>query len=66
MKHEEARNYACPQTLAGGTPAPCIGMKCAAWRWAEPKWGSADQRRGYCGMAGEQKFPLNPENEHQG
>ena len=66
MKSEEAKRYTCPQTLAGGKPSPCIGGDCAAWRWAEPKWGPAHNRRGYCGLAGEAKFPLNPENEQQG
>lgn len=65
MKSEEAHQYACPQSLVGGKKTSCMGKDCAAWRWAEPKWGSADQRRGYCGLAGDQKFPLNPENEHQ-
>lgn len=65
MKNEEAGKYICPQSI-GATNTPCMGMSCAAWRWAEPKWGAAAQRRGYCGLAGEQKFPLNPENEHQG
>ena len=65
MKNAEAKNFTCPQTLTSGKPCPCIGCSCAAWRWAEPKWGPADNRRGYCGLAGEQKFPLNPDNEQQ-
>ena len=65
MKSGEAKNYTCPQTLTGGSRTSCLGQNCAAWRWAEPKWGPAEQRRGYCGLAGEQKFPLNPENEQQ-
>lgn len=65
MKQGESQNFTCPQTLPGGKPSSCIGKACAAWRWAEPKWGSIDQRRGYCGLAGEQKFPLNPDNEQQ-
>lgn len=66
MKHQEAPKYICPQSMLHETPKPCIGGACAAWRWAEPKWGATDARRGYCGLAGEQKFPLNPENEQQG
>lgn len=62
MKNAEAKNYLCPKSFAG-TAVPCVGMKCAAWRWAEPKWGDIEQRRGYCGLAGEAKFPLNPEHE---
>lgn len=65
MKHAEAKDYTCPRTL-NATPKPCMGKTCAAWRWAEPKWGNVDQRRGYCGLAGEQKYPLNPDNEQQG
>ena len=66
MKSQEAKLYICPQTLAGGNPSSCIGRNCAAWRWAEPKWGSVDTRRGFCGLAGDAKFPLNPDNEQQG
>lgn len=65
MKSGDAKKYTCPQTLGGGKPSPCLGKDCAAWRWAEPKWGSPEGRRGYCGMAGEQKFPLDPDNEQQ-
>ncbi len=66
MKHEESGGYTCPQSLGGGKPVPCIGKACAAWRWAEPKWGPPEKRRGYCGLGGEQKYPLNPENEQVG
>lgn len=65
MKHAEAANYICPQSLVNGGNAACQGKNCAAWRWAEPKWGAVEQRRGYCGLAGEQKYPLNPDNEQQ-
>lgn len=63
MKHSEANKHLCPQSMCTGNPQPCKGMDCAAWRWAEPKWGSPGQRRGYCGLAGESKYPLNPDNE---
>ncbi len=63
MKHGEAQNYICPQSMGREREQPCKGADCAAWRWAEPKWGSREQRRGYCGLAGDLKFPLNPEHE---
>lgn len=63
MKAEESKNYYCPQSLANGGKERCHGMECAAWRWSEPKWGSSAQRKGYCGLAGETKYPLNPEHE---
>ena len=66
MKSQESRSYICPQSIANGKAETCKGKDCAAWRWAEPKWGSVDQRRGFCGLAGEPKFPLNPENELPG
>jgi hypothetical protein len=66
MKSQEAQKYLCPQAMAGGRDEACKGKDCAAWRWAEPKWGSVDQRRGFCGLAGDAKFPLNPDNEHPG
>ena len=65
MKHQEAAKFTCPQSLVAGKPSPCLGGNCAAWRWAEPKWGAVEQRRGYCGLAGEIKYPLNPANEQQ-
>lgn len=63
MKQDEAKNYSCPQALASGRDESCRGMRCAAWRWAEPKWGPPEQRRGYCGLAGEPKYPVNPDHE---
>lgn len=63
MKHEEAVQYCCPKSLGSGKEINCMGMRCAAWRWAEPKWGAPDHRRGFCGLAGEPKYPLNPDNE---
>ncbi len=63
MKQDEAALYTCPLSMAAGNPAPCLGKDCAAWRWAEPKFGSVEKRRGYCGMAGEPKYPLNPDTE---
>ncbi len=65
MKHEEAKRYYCPRTLGDKEVLVCKGMDCAAWRWAEPKWGAPEQRRGYCGLAGEPKYPLNPEHERK-
>lgn len=65
MKFAEAGNYICPQTLHSDRKN-CLGAECAAWRWAEPKWGPAEQRRGYCGLAGEPRYPLNPANETVG
>ncbi len=63
MKQEEAVRYFCPQSFAAGKEQTCKGMECAAWRWAEPKWGASEKRRGYCGLAGEPKYPVNPEHE---
>lgn len=63
MKHQETKQYICPQSLVRDTPAYCLGNQCAAWRWSEPKWGSLDKRRGYCGLATEPKYALNPDNE---
>ena len=63
MKHAEANNYICPQSMGTGGKETCRGAYCAAWRWAEPTWGSMEQRRGYCGLAGESQYPLNPDNE---
>lgn len=63
MKNDEAHKYLCPISMSAGTNSNCRGMDCAAWRWSEPKFGSVEKRRGYCGMAGEPKYPLNPENE---
>ena len=65
MKADEAIKFICPVSMSGGKPVPCKGHECAGWRWIEPKFGSVDRRRGYCGMAGEPKYPLNPENENQ-
>ncbi len=64
MKHAEANKYACPMTIGKDREQPCRGGDCAAWRWAEPKWGDREQRRGFCGLAGESRYPLNPEHEH--
>lgn len=66
MKAQEAGNYGCPLSMSNRHFDPCQGPKCAAWRWLEPKFGPVENRRGYCGMAGEPKYPLNPENEKQG
>ena len=63
MKHTDAHCYVCPQTIGKEKELPCRGGDCAAWRWAIPKWGPRDQRRGYCGLAGVPEYPLNPENE---
>ena len=63
MKHGEAGNYTCPRTLGSGSVETCRGAQCAAWRWAEPKWGAMEQRRGYCGLGGAPQYPLNPDNE---
>ena len=63
MKQQEAQQYICPLGLSAGKTENCRGGECAAWRWAEPKFGSVQSRRGYCGMAGEPKYPLNPDNE---
>ena len=63
MKLEEAQNYICPMSFGSANEKKCRGGECAAWRWTEPKFGSVQSRRGYCGMAGETKYPLNPENE---
>lgn len=30
---EAAGQLTCWQTLASGTPTPCLGPKCSAWRW---------------------------------
>lgn len=62
MKLEEAQNYICPMSM-GGNEKKCKGGECAAWRWDEPKFGSVQSRRGRCGMAGEARYPLNPDNE---
>ncbi|MDR1126371.1 MAG: hypothetical protein LBM64_10005 [Deltaproteobacteria bacterium] len=61
MKNEETKKYACPRDMTSGHG--CLGMECAAWRWAEPKWGPVEDRRGYCGLAGKPDYPLNPEHE---
>lgn len=66
MKYIEAKNYTCPRTLGAEYVETCRGAQCAVWRWAEPKWGSMEQRRGYCGLGGEPKYPLNPDNETVG
>lgn len=63
MKQDESQGYICPLSIASGNKESCIGGQCAAWRWSEPKFGSVDKRRGFCGMAGEPKYPLNPDNE---
>lgn len=63
MKHGEAKNYVCPQSIGQEQEQRCRASGCAAWRWGEPKWGDIDQRRGYCGLAGETKYPVNPEHE---
>lgn len=63
VKHQEADQHVCPMSLASGKATNCIGLRCAAWRWREPKFGSVDTRKGYCGLAGEAKYPVNPENE---
>lgn len=63
MKHDEAGKYACPLTFGGDREKYCKGGDCAAWRWAEPKWGDMGKRRGYCGLAGTPKYPLNQDNE---
>lgn len=33
----------CPFTFNAGTPAPCIGSDCAAWRWSRAKETNAYQ-----------------------
>lgn len=66
MKHAEAGNYLCPRTIGSGAESNCRGGHCAVWRWAEPKWGAMEQRRGYCGLGGESRYPLNPANEIAG
>lgn len=66
MKHEEAKNYICPRTIGTGSEGNCLGGICAVWRWAEPKWGAMEQRRGFCGLGGDYRYPLNPENEKVG
>lgn len=63
MKQDESHSYACPLSMSRETPENCRGKQCAAWRWSEPKFGSVEKRRGYCGMAEAPKYPLNPENE---
>ncbi len=65
MKSGEVKKFTCPMTILAGNPSSCIGKDCAVWRWAEPKWGAIAERRGYCGLGGDQKFPLNPDNEQQ-
>ncbi len=65
MKYAEAKNYICPRTI-GRDESNCRGAQCAVWRWAEPKWGSCEQRRGYCGLGGDPKYPLNPDHETTG
>lgn len=66
MKAEESGNYGCPLSMSTRHFEPCRGPQCAAWRWLEPKFGAIGTRRGYCGMAREPKYPLNPDNEKQG
>lgn len=66
MKAEEAKNYICPMSLSRNDYHYCKGMECTAWRWSEPKFGAVDKRRGYCGLAGDSRYPLNPDNEKQG
>lgn len=66
MKAGEAAKYRCPMAISAGNNDACLGKDCAAWRWLEPKFGSVDSRRGYCGMAAEPKYPLNPDNGKQG
>lgn len=63
MKAQEAGKYNCPIAMSGRHAEPCMGPRCAAWRWIEPKFGPVNTRRGYCGMGGEPKYPLNPDNE---
>jgi hypothetical protein len=64
MKLNESEKFWCPMSFGSNQPFTCRGKECAAWRWNEPKFGSVESRRGYCGMAGEPKYPLSPDNEN--
>ena len=59
MKMGEAGKAMCPVSMAGDKTKPCLGKDCAAWRWAEPVFGANEGRRGFCGLAGEPKYPLH-------
>jgi hypothetical protein len=57
---DQARQSFCTQRLAEEAPpltaAHCLGQQCMAWRWydsvRELQALGADQRRGFCGLAG--------------
>jgi hypothetical protein len=49
IEEDEAKLQLCPETLSG-TPRPCHGCICMAWRWRDH--ADDDDTKGYCGKAG--------------
>jgi hypothetical protein len=60
LTEEEARKQQCCREVQN----PCAASKCQGWRWGESPYEEMQgvnyltkDRHGYCGLAGEVKFP---------